>query len=147
MLRSMILAVPLLVLGFAAQADEGDAAAGEKVFKKCTACHKIGEGAKNSTGPLLNGVVGRQAGTVEGFKYSAINHNAGANGLTWTEENLFAYLADPQGFLKSFLTNAGKADLIAGTTKMTFKLPKEDERRNVIAYLKTFSPQSAEAAQ
>lgn len=119
---------------------EGDPAAGEKVFKKCMACHKVGEGAKNLVGPVLNGVIGRPAGSVEGFAYSQLNKNAGAAGLVWTEENIVAYLADPKAFLEKFLTDAGKADQIAGATKMVFKLPKEVERQNVVAYLKQFSP-------
>ena len=57
------------VLGLPARA-EGDAVAGEKVFKKCMACHKVGEAAKNSVGPVLNGVIGRPAGTAEGYSYS-----------------------------------------------------------------------------
>ncbi len=118
---------------------DGDAAAGEKVFKKCQACHKVGEGAKNAVGPQLNGIVGRAAGTAPDFKYSQLNQNAGAAGLMWTEENILAYLPDPNGFLKKFLTDAGKADQIAGATKMTFKLADETERKNVIAYLKTFT--------
>ncbi len=119
---------------------QGDPALGEKVFKRCMACHKAGEGAKNGVGPLLNGLIGRSAGTVEGFAYSQLNKNAGAAGLVWTEDAILAYLADPNGFLKKFLTDAGKADQIAGATKMIFKLPKEDERQNVIAYLKQFTP-------
>ncbi|MFO1170389.1 MAG: c-type cytochrome [Hyphomicrobiaceae bacterium] len=130
------------LIGFALSAPalaDGDAAAGEKVFKKCAACHKVGEGAKNAVGPVLNGVVGRAAGTGADFKYSQLNQNAGAAGLIWTEENILAYLPDPNGFLKKFLTDAGKADQIAGATKMTFKLADETERKNVIAYLKTFA--------
>lgn len=132
----------LLTLPLLPARAEGDSALGEKVFKKCIACHKAGEGAKNGVGPLLNGLFGRPAGTVEGFAYSQLNKNAGAAGLVWTEETLLAYLADPNGFLKKSLTDAGKADQIAGATKMIFKLPKEDERQNVIAYLKQFSPAS-----
>ena len=59
-----------------------DAAAGEKVFAKCKVCHQIGEGAKNAVGPELNGVVGRKAGTVEGYNYSPANKNSG---LTWDD--------------------------------------------------------------
>ena len=131
------------LIGFAlttqAFAADGDAAAGEKTFKKCAACHKVGEGAKNAVGPVLNGVVGRAAGTGADFKYSQLNQNAGAAGLIWTEENILAYLPDPNGFLKKYLTDAGKADQIVGATKMTFKLTDETERKNVIAYLKTFA--------
>jgi len=62
-----------------------DAAAGEKVFGKCKICHQIGETAKNAVGPVLNGVVGRKAGTVEGYSYSPENKSSG---LTWDEATL-----------------------------------------------------------
>ncbi|MEZ5923230.1 MAG: c-type cytochrome [Hyphomicrobiaceae bacterium] len=142
MLSAKVLpAVLLLAAAFALPAHaEGDAAAGEKVFKKCMACHKVGDGAKNGAGPVLNGLIGRTAGTAEGFSYSKLNHNAGANGLVWTEQTVFDYLADPNAFLKKFLTDAGKADEIVGGTKMAFKLAPEADRQNVIAYLKQFSP-------
>ena len=130
----------LLTLPLLPARAEGDPALGEKIFKRCMACHKVGDGAKNGVGPVLNGVIGRPAGTVDGFAYSQLNKNAGAAGLVWTEEAILTYLADPKGFLEKFLTDAGKADQIAGATKMAFKLPKEDERQNVIAYLKQFTP-------
>ncbi|RNF35198.1 c-type cytochrome [Paracoccus methylarcula] len=71
-------------------------AAGEKLFAKCKACHMIGEGAKNRVGPVLNGTLGREAGTRDGYKYSPAMIESG---ITWTEENLRAFLADPKGFL------------------------------------------------
>jgi cytochrome c len=117
-----------------------DAAAGETVFKKCMTCHRIGDGAKNAVGPVQNGIIGRQAGTVEGFAYSPLNKAAGENGLVWNEETIFAYLPDPNAFLKNFLTEKGKPELAKGSTKMAFKLPSEKERKDVIAYLKKFSP-------
>jgi len=134
----------LAVLGSQGHAAEGDPAKGEVVFKKCMTCHRIGDGAKNATGPVLNGVIGRQAGTYPDFKYSALNHAAGENGLIWNEETIFAYLPDPTAFLKKFLTDAGKPDLAKGTTKMAFKLPKEQDRLDVIAYIKQFSPPAAQ---
>jgi cytochrome c len=124
-------------------ADHGwaqDADKGETVFRRCMACHRIGEGAKNLVGPQLNDVVGRHAGTVEGYSYSALNKAAGEAGLVWTEANLVAYLEDPNAFLKKFLTDKGKADLATGSTKMIFKVPAEDDRKDVVAYLKKFSP-------
>lgn len=116
-----------------------DAAKGETVFNKCKVCHRIGDGARNNVGPVLNGVIGREAGTVEGFSYSPLNKAAGANGLKWDENLILAYLEDPNAFLKKFLTDKGKADLATGQTKMVFKLPNEQERKDVIAYLKQFS--------
>ncbi len=110
---------------------EGDAAKGEKVFKKCKACHQVGEGAKNKVGPLLTGVVGRTIGTVPDFKYSEGYLALGEQGATWDDEKLMAYLLDPKDFLKG----AG----VKAKSKMTFKLKKENERADVIAYLKTFA--------
>ncbi|MDH5749131.1 MAG: c-type cytochrome [Rhodospirillales bacterium] len=103
----------------------GDAEKGEKVFKKrCKACHEA-EVGKNKVGPFLSGVVGRKAGTADGFKrYKGL---AGAD-WTWDEATLMEYLADPSAFAKA---RTGKA------TSMTFKLKKEDERADVIAYLKS----------
>ena len=121
----------------AGTASAQDAAAGEQVFKKCRACHQVGPTAKNGVGPVQNGIIGRKAGTAPGYNYSALNKAAGAAGLVWTEENVFAYLEDPNVFLKKFLTAAGKADQISGNTKMVFKLKDPTERKNVIAYLKT----------
>ena len=137
---SLLVAAAALLVTLAAPANAaGDAAAGEKVFKKCMSCHRVGEGAKNLVGPVLNGVVGRAAGTAPDFAYSQLNKDAGAAGLVWTEENIVAYLADPSGFLNKFLTDKGKAEATAMTTKMTFKLPAQADREDVIAYLKTFS--------
>ena len=70
-----------------------DAAAGEKVFLKCRACHQIGESAKNAVGPVLNGVVGRPAGTYPGYSYSDANKDSG---ITWDEATLKEYLKNPR---------------------------------------------------
>ena len=140
LLRIVLLAAGMMGAAGAANAQAaGDAAEGEAVFKKCQTCHRIGEGAKNLVGPALTGVLGRKAGTAEGFNYSALNKNSGENGLVWTDELVLAYLEDPNAFLKKFLADKGKEDLAVGATKMVFKLADETERRNVIAYLKTFS--------
>lgn len=98
---------------------------GQKVFKQCAACHKVGDGAKNGTGPALNGIVGKTAGTVDGFKYSKPLADAGAGGMVWDEANLAAYLADPKGFIPK--------------NKMAFNgLKKEADIKAVIAYLASF---------
>jgi cytochrome c len=138
-LAAALTASALLIPGGLALGADGDAVKGEAVFKQCMACHRVGDGAKNLVGPVLNGVVGRQAGTAEGYNYSALNKAAGDNGLVWTEELIAQYLPDPNAFLKKFLTDKGKADLATGSTKMTFKLGNEQQRADVIAYLKTFS--------
>lgn len=105
-----------------AGADPALIAAGEKVFKKCSACHKIGEGAKNGVGPMLNGIVGRPMGTVEGFKYSNTLAEMSAAGGVWDDAALHAFLENPKGFVKG--------------TKMSFAgLKKPEDRDAVIAYL------------
>lgn len=109
------------LMPFAAFAD-GDIKAGEKVFKKCKACHAVGLKAKNRVGPLLNGIVGREAATVEGYKYSKAMK---ASELTWDEETLAIYLKKPRKLVKG--------------TKMAFAgLKKEADLENIIAYLAQF---------
>jgi cytochrome c len=116
----MIAAAALLGLSAAARAQ--DAAAGETVFKKCKVCHQIGEDAHNMVGPVLNGIVGRPAGTYPGYNYSEANKTSG---ITWDEATLTAYLHDPKAKVPG--------------TKMTFPgLTHEEDIKNVIAYLKTF---------
>ena len=101
-----------------------DAAAGEKVFAKCKICHQIGETAKNMVGPVLNGVVGRKAGSYPDYHYSDANKNSG---ITWDEPTLKEYLKDPKAKVPG--------------TKMVFPgLPSDDDIANVIAYLKQFGP-------
>ncbi|MEM7634277.1 MAG: cytochrome c family protein [Pseudomonadota bacterium] len=100
---------------------EGDAAKGEKVFKKCKACHAADK-EKNKVGPHLVGIVGRKAASVEGYKYGKGITDAAEKIGEWDEAKLVEYLADPKGY-------------IGGKSKMTFKLKKEDQRMDVIAYL------------
>ena len=123
---------------FAQEGTGGDPVAGEQVYKKCMICHRIGPGATTVIGPPHNGLIGRRTGQVPGFAYSNLNKAAGDAGLTWTEDNIFEYLADPNAFLKKYLTEHGHADQATGITKMVFKLPNEKERRDVIAYIKKF---------
>ncbi|MFV0336275.1 MAG: c-type cytochrome [Tropicimonas sp.] len=104
---------------------EGDAAAGEKVFKKCQACHAVGEDAKNRVGPILTGIIDRPAGQVEGFKYSKSLEELAAGGLTWDDATLRAYLAKPK-------------DVIPKGTMAFAGLKKEKEIDDVLAYLATF---------
>jgi len=114
----------LLALTVQASAD-GDPAKGEKVFKKCGACHAVGEGAKNKVGPELNGIVGRPWGSIEGYKYSKSLIELG-DGKIWDVETLDAYLAKPKDIIPK--------------GKMAFAgLKKEDDRVNVIAYLAQFN--------
>ncbi|ANK82550.1 MAG: cytochrome C [Rhizobiales bacterium NRL2] len=119
-------ALAALLLAAGPALAEGDPAAGEKVYKKCKVCHMVGEGAKNRVGPPLNGIMGRQAGTLDGYNYSPAMKKAGEEGLVWTEETMAAYLEAPRKHVKG--------------TKMAFPgLKKEQEIADVIAYLKQFS--------
>jgi len=70
-----------------------DPEAGESVFKKCAPCHAVGPGAKNKVGPHLNGLNGRAAGAVEGFKYSDAMKNSG---ITWDQAAFAEYIANPK---------------------------------------------------
>jgi len=110
---------------------------GEKVFKKCKACHQVGEGAKNKTGPVLSGVIGRTAGSVEGYKYSPSMLAAGTAGLIWSPETIFEYLADPTKYLRALLDDP------KARAKMTLKLKKPEDRQAVIAYLASIQAASA----
>ena len=97
----------------------GDIATGEKVFKKCAACHSIVKGGKNNIGPALYNVVGREVGAVGDYKYSKA---LAAHGKAWTFEELNGYLLKPAKWIKG--------------TKMAFAgLRKEKDRASVILYL------------
>ncbi len=132
--KSLAIAAFLSLSAFSNSAfAEGDAAAGEKVFKKCAACHTIGEGAKNRVGPVLTGVVGRKTASFEGYKYSKSMTALGETGMVWDEESIAEFLTNPKKYLRA------KLDDKKAKTKMSFRLKKEDDRANIIAYLKTFS--------
>ncbi len=124
LLKHLVAAVLLAALAGPAFA-QGDAAAGEKVFNKCKACHQVGADAKNRVGPVLNGIVGAEIASVADFSYSDVFLEMKADGFTWTDENLSAYLTDPKA--------------VAPGGKMSFAgLRKEEEIANVIAYMATF---------
>jgi len=83
----------LWAAALAAPAFAQDVENGADVFKKCRACHQVGETAKNAVGPVLNGLIGRKAGSVEGFNYSDANKNSG---VTWDEATFANYIKDPR---------------------------------------------------
>ncbi|WP_421982139.1 c-type cytochrome [Roseibium sp.] len=124
-------AIVFWLLCSAALADDfGDPVAGETVFKKCKSCHMVGEGAKHRIGPHLNGIFGRQAGTHDDFRYSKALVRAGTGGLEWHADTLDAFLEKPRA--------------LASGTRMSFSgLKKPADRRNLIAYLRTFSDDPA----
>jgi cytochrome c len=100
-----------------------DLEAGEASFRKCAACHSIGEDATNKVGPLLNGLDGRKAGVIEGFTYSDANKNSG---ITWNEETFKEYIRDPRAKVPG--------------TKMIFAGIKSDkEVTDLWGYLKQFA--------
>lgn len=123
--RFVFVALAALVASAAPALAAGDAANGEKVFKKCMVCHTT-EAGKHKIGPSLAGVIGRQPGTAEGYKYSKAMVAYGESGVVWDADTLNAYLADPRGVVKG--------------TKMTFPgLKKDQERADVVAYLQKLS--------
>ncbi len=113
----------------AGQAQAQDAAAGERVFNRCRACHVL-EAGVNRVGPSLYGVVGRQAGIAEGFNgYSESMIQAGEQGLVWTPDQMVAYLEDPSTFLQETLGDP------SARGKMAYKLADETDRADVVAYI------------
>jgi len=126
--RTPLLALAMLALlqAVPAAAQDGSVEDGAEVFKKCRACHDVGPDAKNKVGPLLNDILGRHAGSIEGFNYSDANKAAGTQGLVWTDEVLLKYLENPLSFMPG--------------TKMAFAgLKDAQDRKDVIAYLKSFA--------
>jgi cytochrome c len=117
-------AVAIILDGAAAQSTVGlgDAEAGASVFKKCAACHKVGPDAKSGMGPVLNGIVGRPAGTYPGYKYSTANKNSG---LVWDQPTLTEYLRSPSA-------------LVPNTTMKFPGLKDDKDIQDVIAFLKQF---------
>ncbi|SFU20179.1 c-type cytochrome [Sedimentitalea nanhaiensis] len=125
MIKAILSTATLLVTLSAPAFADGDADKGEKVFKKCKACHAVGPDAKNKVGPELNGIVGSPAMHNPDFKYSDAMKEAAAGGLVWDEASLTEFLAKPKDFMKG--------------TKMSFAgLRKESDIENVIAYLQSF---------
>lgn len=122
-------AVALLAAGPSALAQ--DAANGEKIFAQCRACHQVGETAKNAVGPVLNGLFGRQAGSVPGYSYSPANKNSG---ITWNEATFRDYIKDPRAKVPG--------------TKMVYPGLKDEKRiDDLIAYLKQFDASGKKSAE
>lgn len=138
-LTKMVLAlVPALLAG---PALAQDLEAGAKVFAKCQTCHVVANEAgevlagKNAkTGPNLYGMPGRVAGTYPDFKYGESIVALGATGFVWDEASFVEYVADPGKFLKTKLDDKG------AKSKMSFKLGKEEDAKNVWAYIVSLSP-------
>ena len=116
--------VAVLAIAASAGASQAqDLSAGETSFRKCAPCHSLGEDATNKVGPVLNGLDGRKAGSVEGFSYSDANKNSG---ITWNEEMFKEYIRDPRAKVPG--------------TKMIFAGIKSDkEVTDLWGYLKQFA--------
>ena len=123
----MMKQISIAIVGLAALARiavAGDIAAGEKLFKKCTSCHSIGETAKNLVGPAQNGLKGRKAGTVPGYNYSDANKNSG---IIWDEATFKEYIKDPKAKIPG--------------TKMTFPgIKDEKDAEDLWSFLEQFGP-------
>jgi len=124
MIKTQLLAFAgVLSLVSPALAAGGDPAAGKTVFQQCAACHAIGPGATNRVGPVLNGLIGRAAGTAPGYRYSAAMKNSG---LTWDEATFTSYIQNPRGMVPG--------------TKMSFPgLKNPTDAANVLAYIESFN--------
>jgi cytochrome c len=120
MFRWVVAAFVMVALPAVASADDADA--GKKIFKKCAPCHAVGPGAKNKVGPPLNGVVGRAAGSAEGFKYSKAMKGSG---ITWDQAIFSEYITSPKKRIPG--------------NKMIFRgLKDELDRENLFAYIVQF---------
>jgi cytochrome c len=131
-MRHAILSAALgvsLALVLRTGASAQDAAAGEKVFQPCKACHQIGETAKNLVGPVLNGIIGRNAGTYPGYSYSDANKNSG---LTWDEATFTDYIKNPRA-------------KIPGTKMIFIGITDEQKIKDLIAFLKQYDANGKKA--
>jgi cytochrome c len=118
----MLAAAALLAQSVPALAQ--DAAAGQRVFAQCRACHTVDNGGRNGVGPNLFGIYGKKAGQREGFRYSANMQELAQGGLTWTSENLNIYLRNPK-------------DLVPRGSMAFAGVRNDEQRANLIAYLQT----------
>jgi cytochrome c len=130
-----IIAALGLSIAAVAPAQAGDAEKGEATFKKCRACHMIANGDDviykgGKTGPNLYGVIGRKAGSYDGYGYGNDMLAAGEKGLVWDEATLASYVADPKAFLREYLDDG------SARSKMSYKLKKGGD--DVAAYLAGF---------
>jgi cytochrome c len=123
----LILVAAFILTPIGAMASDDDLLkAGEKVFKKCKACHKVGEGAKHGVGPILNNILDQPAGAQSAFNYSAAMMTAAENGLVWDEASLAAFLKRPRDFVSG--------------TKMSFSgLRKSEDVDAILALLRSHS--------
>jgi cytochrome c len=131
-LFAAVFAVATLVSGLGPAQAGGDPVVGEKVSKKCVACHSFEADGGGKLGPHLFAVIGRPVGGLEGYDNFSDSYVAlGQGGAVWTEENLVAYLKDPKAAIREWLGDP------KAKSKMTFKLPGDQDIADVIAYMAT----------
>jgi len=136
MTKLWIAALAGAMLAYPALAQDGDAAAGEDAFRQCATCHAIVDGAGEviagranvRTGPNLYGIVGRAAGSYEGFRYRPDIVAAGEGGLVWDQASLTAYLQDPAGFLTETIGKNARSG-------MAYQVRDAAEAANLAAFL------------
>jgi cytochrome c len=116
-------AASLLLAGGVGTAQAQDAAAGQRVFNQCRACHQVGETARNLVGPQLNGLFGREAGSVENYNYSQAFQGLDK---TWDHENFAVYIQNPR-------------QVTPGTKMVYAGLKNEQQIADLIAYLDQFN--------
>lgn len=116
-----------------AQSLAADASRGEALFKACSQCHEVGARAKNKVGPHLDGVFGRKAGSIVGFKYSSAMKRAGDGGLVWSVDAIDAYIHKPRTFIKGnrmsyrgMESDQDRADLVAWLEQISLTKPSAD---------------------
>ncbi|MHA1524983.1 MAG: c-type cytochrome [Alphaproteobacteria bacterium] len=120
-------AAPAPMISLSELLQNGDAARGEKVAKKCAACHTFDRGGANRIGPNLYNVAGRAMGAGDGFKYSDAMRTKGADGGQWSYDQLFGFLLAPRKFAK-------------GTTMGFSGIKSETKRADLLVYLQSISP-------
>lgn len=120
----VLMAAAAIMAAFTTQVLAQDVAAGENSFKKCLACHAVGENAKNKVGPVLNGLEGRKSGSIEGYNYSAANK---ASGIVWNADSFKDYIRDPRA-------------KVPGTKMIFAGIKNEKDAGDLWAYLAQFGP-------
>ncbi len=132
LVRTISLSVAALALwAGAALADSAEVEQGKKIFAQCKGCHQVGDGAVHKIGPHLNGLFGRAAAGLADFRYSKSFERAGAGGLEWHADTLDVFLENPRAMTSG--------------TRMSFRGIKDaQDRKNLIAYLRTFSDNPAD---
>ncbi len=133
--RRLLFGAALMASGQIHATEPGDPAKGEDLYRACKSCHQIGDNARNGVGPHLDGLFGRQAGSLEEFRYSGAMQQKGQDGLVWNEFTIDAYLEKPNAYIPG--------------TRMSYRGMRDpQDRLHVIAYLKALSaaPPAADAA-